>query len=144
MSYPPARFQEDTMNSFQQLSTLSKLTVYGLIAAAVGIVIQIASGIDIPTIPPGLFFALIPAALIAFGPWRWTPILGTVVGLFLFVGLFLSGGADRLVDPTPFGGLVGLWLMVVAELLIMVTGVMATIENYRSPAGPARTSQRQS
>lgn len=132
------------MNSFQQLSKLSKLTVYGLIAAAVGIVIQIASGIDFPTIPPGLFFALIPAALIAFGPWRWTPILGAIVGLFLFVGLFLSGGADRLVDPTPFGGLVGLWLMVVAEILVMVTGVMATMENYRSPDESGRTTQKRS
>jgi hypothetical protein len=48
------------------------------------------------------------------------------------------------VDPTPFGGLVGLWLMVVAEILVMVTGVMATMENYRSPDESGRTTQKRS
>jgi hypothetical protein len=35
------------------LSAAGKLNVAGLVAAAAGIVIQIASGADYPTIPPG-------------------------------------------------------------------------------------------
>lgn len=120
------------MHTFQHHSTARKLTVGGLVAAALGIVIQIASGIDFPTIPPGLFVTLIPAALIAFTSWRWAPILGSLVGLFLFVGLFLSGEAGRLGDLTPLGGFIGLWLMVLAELVIMVTGVIATLRDYQS------------
>ncbi|MBA2277172.1 MAG: hypothetical protein H0W06_05355 [Chloroflexia bacterium] len=108
------------------------VTVIALVAIAAGIVIQIAAGIDFPTIPPGLFVTLVPAALIAFTSWRWTPILGTVVGVMLIVGFFLSGETDRAFDPSPLGGLVGLWLMFVAEVVAIVAGIIATMRNYRT------------
>lgn len=119
------------MTNRNPLSVAGKLTVAGLVGAAAGIVIQIVSGIDFPTIPPGLIITLVPAALTTFGRWRWAPILGTLVGVSLFVGLFLSGEADRLFELDPFGGLVGLWLMVVAEIVMIVAGIAATMQNYR-------------
>lgn len=120
------------MNARNMSTAAGKLTVAALVSAAAGIVIQIAAGIDFPTIPPGLFVTLVPAVLIAVTPWRWTPILGTIVGLMLFVGLFLSGSAERLVDPTPFGGLVGLWAMTLAEIVAIVAGIAATRQNYHT------------
>jgi hypothetical protein len=45
------------------------LLVTGMVAAAAGIIIQIASGSDLyPTIPPGPIILLAGAALVALGP----------------------------------------------------------------------------
>ncbi len=95
------------MNNRSSLSPASKLTVVALIAAA-GIVIQIVAGIDFPTIPPGLIILLVAVGLVAFGRWWWTPIVGTVVGLSQFIGLFLAEQGERLLDPGPLGGFVGI------------------------------------
>jgi hypothetical protein len=78
------------MNKRSPLSPAGKVTVAALLVAAAGFVIQIVSGVDVPTVPPGLVIMLV-AALVAFGPWRWTPVVGVVVGLFLLVGFFASG-----------------------------------------------------
>jgi len=39
----------------------SEMTLFSLVAVAAGVVIQIVSGVDYLTIPPGLFILLIPA-----------------------------------------------------------------------------------
>jgi hypothetical protein len=50
--------------------------------AAAGIVIQIASGAEYPTIPPGLIILLAAAGLVALATrWRWTTIVGVIVSL---------------------------------------------------------------
>ena len=114
------------------LSMASKLTVFSLVAAAVGVVIQIVSGVDYPTIPPGLFILLIPAGLIVFGRWRWTPVIATLAGLFIFVSYFLSGSTVRLLDLSQFGAFIGLWLQFLAVIVTVVAGIVATVQNYRS------------
>ena len=48
----------------------ASLTVAGLVVAAAGIVIQIASGAEYPTIPPGLIILLAAAGLVALAT-RW-------------------------------------------------------------------------
>jgi len=86
----------------------SKVAGASLVVAAVGVVIMIAAGVDFGTTPPpGLFILLIPAGLIAFGGWRWTPIVAALAGLFILVSYFLSGSAARLADLTQFGALIG-------------------------------------
>jgi hypothetical protein len=51
------------------LSAAGQLNVTGMVAAAAGIIIQIASGSDLyPTIPPGPIILLAGAALVALGP----------------------------------------------------------------------------
>ena len=114
------------------LSMASKLTVFSLVAAAVGVVIQIVSGVDYPTIPPGLFILLIPAGLIVFGRWWWTPVIATLAGLFIFVSYFLSGSTVRLLDLSQFGAFIGLWLQFLAVIVTVVAGIVATVQNYRS------------
>jgi len=110
----------------------SKLTVFSLLAAAAGVVIQIISGVDYPTIPPGLFILLIPAGLVAFGRWRWTPVIATLAGLFIFVSYFLSGSTVRLLDLSQFGAFIGLWLQFLAVIVTVVAGTVATVQNYRT------------
>lgn len=50
-----------------RLPAAAKVTIFGLVFAATGIVIMIFSGVDFAAAPPGLFILLVPAGLVAFG-----------------------------------------------------------------------------
>ena len=113
------------------LSSASKLTVAALLVAALGFAIQIISGIDVPTVPPGLVILVVAATVVALLPWRWVPVVGAFAGLFLFVGFFASGALGNLLDPSRFGVLVGAWIQFLALIVAVVGGLVATIQNYR-------------
>jgi hypothetical protein len=114
------------------LTRASQLTVAALLVAAAGFVIQIVSGVDVPTVPPGLVILLVAAALIAFAPWRWMPIVGVVVGLFLLVGFFASGAVVSLLEPSQLGVFLGAWVQFLAVIVAVVTGIVAVSQNYRT------------
>ena len=120
------------MNQRSSLLSASKLTVAALLVAAAGFVIQIVSGVAVPTIPPGLVIMLVAAGLVAFLPWRWTPVVGTAVGLFLFVGFFASGVADNLLDLSRLGVFTRAWIQFLAVIAAALAGIAATVQNYRS------------
>ena len=113
------------------LSSASKLTVAALLVAALGFAIQILSGIDVPTVPPGLVILVVAATVVALLPWRWVPVVGAFAGLFLFVGFFASGALGNLLDPSRFGVLVGAWIQFLALIVAVAGGLVATIQNYR-------------
>jgi hypothetical protein len=119
------------MNKRSSLSPAGKVTVAALLVAATGFVIQIVSGVDVPTVPPGLVIMLVAAALVAFGPWRWTPVVGVVVGLFLLVGFFASGSVGSLLAPDRSGVFVGAWVQFLAVIVTVVAGIVAAVQNYR-------------
>ncbi len=119
------------MNQRNSLSLYGKVTVAALLVAAAGIVIQYVSGVDFPTVPPGLIILLVAAALVAFGPWKRTPVVGIVVGLFLLVGFFASGQIGPLLDPGWFGRFVGVWVLFLSVVVAVVAGTVATIQNFR-------------
>jgi hypothetical protein len=118
------------MNQRSSLSPAGKVTVAALLVAAAGFAIQIVSGVDVPTVPPGLVIMLVAAALVAFGPWRWTPVVGVVVGLFLLVGFFASGSVASLLAPDRLGVFVGAWVQFLAVIVTVVAGILA-VQNYR-------------
>ena len=120
------------MNQRSSLPPASKLTVTALLVAAAGFVIQIVSGVDVPTVPPGLVIMMVAAALVAFGLWRWTPVVGVVVGLFLLVGFFASGSVGSLLAPDQSGVFVGAWVQFLAVIVTVVAGIVAAVQNYRS------------
>jgi hypothetical protein len=120
------------MKQRSSLSLAGKLTVAALLVAAAGIVIQIVSGVDFPTVPPGLIILLVAAGLVAFGPWRWIPAVGASVGLLLLVGFFASGTAGRLLDPIQFGRFVGVWVLFLAVIVAVIVGTTATIQNFQT------------
>jgi hypothetical protein len=123
------------MKRLQALSSVEKVAIGGLLVAAVGVVIQIASGHPYPLIPPVFFILLIPAGLIAFAPWRWTPVIAVLAGVFLTFGLFASGASARLWDLSKVGGPeapIGLWVQTVAVIVATVAAIIATVQNYRS------------
>jgi hypothetical protein len=120
------------MKQRKSLSPSQKVTIAALLVAALGFAIQILSGIEVPTIPPGLVILVVAAALVALLPWRWAPVVGIVVGLFLLVGFFASGAVGNLLDPSRFGVLVGAWIQFLSVIVAVVAGAVATIQNYRT------------
>jgi hypothetical protein len=113
------------------LTPASKLTIAALLVAAAGFVIQIVSGVDVPTVPPGLVIMLVAAGLVAFLPWR-IPVVGAAVGLFLLVGFFASGAVGSLLDLSRLGVIIGAWIQFLAVIVAVVAGIVATVQNYRS------------
>ena len=120
------------MKQRKSLSPSQKVTIAALLVAALGFAIQILFGIEVPTIPPGLVILVVAAALVALLPWRWAPVVGIVVGLFLLVGFFASGAVGNLLDPSRFGVLVGAWIQFLSVIVAVVAGAVATIQNYRT------------
>jgi hypothetical protein len=115
------------------VSAAGKLNVAGLVAAAAGIVIQIASGADYPTVPPGLIILLAAVGLVALGArWRWTTIVGVVVPTFLLVGGAIAQQArDQLGDPGQVGVFVGTVVQLLAMAVALVAGLAAAWQRYR-------------
>jgi hypothetical protein len=108
------------------LSTVAKINIAGLLAAAVGIVIQIASGVDYPTVPPGLIILLVAAGLVAFARRAWVAIAGVIVPLFLLVGGTISStGRDNLADFGDFGQFAGTLIQLVGVVVALVAGPFA-------------------
>jgi uncharacterized membrane protein len=117
------------------LSSAATATVAALIVATAGVIVQILAGVDFPTVPPVLFILLIPAVLVYLGHrWWWSAIPAVLAGLFLTVGLFLSGESVRLFDtnlPGGAGGSAGLWVQTLAVAVAAVTGAITTAQRYR-------------
>jgi hypothetical protein len=118
----------------RRLAAAAKLTMAGLVVAAAGIVIQIASGAEYPTVPPGPIILLATAGLVAFGArWRWTIIVGVIVSLFLLAGGALAPQTrDQLGDPTQVGVFIGTVIQLLALVVALVAGVAATRQSYRT------------
>jgi hypothetical protein len=127
------------------LSAAGKLNVAGMVTAAAAIIIQIASGSDLyPTIPPGPIILLAGAGLVALGPWRWTPIVGVVVPLFLLVGAVVAAvNSGEFVDQLTSPGQVGIGIFAgdVMQLLGVITALVAGSVALRQRAR-ARTEDR--
>ena len=120
------------MNQRNSSSSNSKVTVAALLFAAAGFVIQIGSGLDVPTVPPGLIILLVAAAVVAFGPWRWTTVVGVIVGLFLLVGFFASGAVGNLIQPSQLGVFAGAWVQFLAVIVAVIASTAAIVQNVRA------------
>lgn len=116
----------------RHMSFAAKVIVGGLLVATIGVVIQIVSGVEFPPVPPVFFLLLVPAALVAFVPWRWTPIAAVLSGFFLTVGLFLSGESDRLFNWDLVGGSAGLWVQTLGAAVAAAAGVGAMRTKVRA------------
>src|SRR4030095_8224279 len=130
------------MNKKLSLSPYSKYTVAGLLMAAVGVVIQIFSGAPYPTNPPVFFILLIPAALTVLTRFRLAPVIVVLGGVLLLLGLFASGASIRLIHSKQPGDSIGLWIQMLAIVFACVTGIIATVQNYRTKASLNRQNHK--
>ena len=120
------------MNQRRTSPLNNRVNVAALLGAAAGLVIQIAAGVDFPTVPPGLVILLSAAALVAFVRQRWTSVVAVGVAAFLLVGLTLSGQVPKLFDTEWLGRFIGLWVLFLGLIVVAVAGIVVTIENYRT------------
>lgn len=112
------------MTKKSPLIRAQKIIIAALLIASAGVLVQILSAVPYPKVPPVFFILLIPAALVAFGGWRWTAILTILAGLFLTLGLFSSGAYARLYDFRNTGGSLGLWIQMLGVLAAAVTALL--------------------
>ena len=120
-----------------QLPLVAKLLSLGLIVAALGVTIQFFTGVPgFPKVPPGPFILGGAGILVALLRWRWTPIVGLIVALFISVGLLAAGGAgDRLSTPGELGPFIGTAFMVLGLITAIGSGAAATLRLLRPPRG---------
>jgi hypothetical protein len=123
-----------------KLTMLSKLTVAGLVGAAVAIWMQWLSGDPSYTrFPPGPVIFIAIAGIIVLGArWWWTPLIGALIGLLVTSGWFvrLPAAILRLTHPGSVGKFApGIWfgsiLLIVALVVTDVAALAATVQNYR-------------
>jgi hypothetical protein len=123
------------MSGRAPLSLAARLTTVSLAAAAAGVMMMMISGVEFATtVPPGLFILLVPAGLVAFGRWRWTPPIATLAGLFIAMSYVPSGSVIHLFEPSLSGAFIGLWLQFVGSFAAAVAGTVAAIRSYLHPA----------
>jgi hypothetical protein len=119
-----------------RLSPAGRLNALGLVVAAAGIMIQYVSGVDYPTIPPGPIILLAAAAVVAFGPWRWSPVVGLVAAVFLSIGGAIAtiagnGFSETLGDPGEVGGFAGATIQIVGLAIALPAGIVAAKRSSR-------------
>jgi hypothetical protein len=111
-------------------SPAARLTAAGLLVAAAGLMVQYFSGVDFPTIPPGPIILTVAAAVVVFGPWRRSPLVGLVAALFLLVGGVIAtivgnGFNETLGDPGDIGAFTGALIQIVGLLIAVPAGLVA-------------------
>jgi hypothetical protein len=119
--------------TLSRLSLPARTEAAALTVAAVGIIIQIIGGVNYPAVPPGLIILLAAAALVAFLPWRWAPMIGVLAGAFMVIGAIAAANARYdLTHPGHPGAFIGTWIQLIAVVVAVVAGVRAlAVRNQR-------------
>lgn len=101
------------------------------VLAAAGIGIQISSGADYPTVPPGAIILLVAAAICAF--WRrwWTLLIPAAASLFLLVGATAAPNTGDNIDAGG-GRLWGTLLELIAVVVALVAVILAVVRERRA------------
>ena len=102
------------------------ITIAGLLAGVVGIGVLWASGIVFPFYPPpGMLILTAGALFVALVRWRWAPLMGTALGLFIVVGFLASAGVDNLLGGQGAGASIGSAIQILGVVVAAVAGVAA-------------------
>lgn len=126
------------MCGMTSLSRPRLATVLGLVVAALGIVVLMLSGANLPVVPPGLVLLLGVAGVVFFTRARWTPLLAVAIALAELAGVIFSGALANVVDPTAFAAFGATWLRVVGVAITLVAAVVTfTTARPRPVAEPA-------
>jgi hypothetical protein len=110
------------------MSDAAKLNITGLVLTAAGMLIQIAAGSTLYPSLAGPIVLLTVAALVAFGPSRWTPWVGLIVPIVLGVGAIIAAAMsgefiNQLTDVGRVGILVGSLMHVIGLIAAVAGGV---------------------
>jgi plastocyanin len=119
------------------LAALGKLTIAALVGIALAVIYVLAAvfgGID----PMGLTFSGLPliAAGVMLAGWRWTPALGSLVGLLLLA--MIGPMAPMVLSDPGSGTFAPVLIVLVLSAVAVVLGISATVQNYRRAAADRR------
>ena len=111
-----------------ELGSSLKLSVIGLVATAAGMILQIAGGSKLYPSFAGPIILLASAAIVAFGPGRWTPYVALLVPLVLGLGAIVAAVMSgefivQLTDIAKPGILLGSLLHVIGLIAAVGGGV---------------------
>lgn len=108
-------------------STARRTNLGALLVAAVAVLIIFVSAPDLfPPVPPGVAILAGAAAIVAFVPGPWTPIVGVIVPLVITIGGIASGtSTDILQGEENAGAIVGTVIQYPALLIAIAAGTMA-------------------
>jgi hypothetical protein len=128
--------EEQVMRGQKQPSAVRLTTIGGLIVGAVGIAILWMSGVPFPIYPPpGIIILLVGALIVGLTPWRWAPIVGTLLGLFVFTGFLISPtGLSNLFGQAGLAVAIGQGIQILGVLTALIAGAFGTWTNYRKRA----------
>ena len=118
------------------MSTPRRINIGALLVAAAGVFVIFLSAPDLfPAVPPGVIILAVAAALIAFVPGRWTPIVGVLIALMITIGGIASGNTiDILNGEENPGAILGTVIQYPALITAIAAGVMATTRRSSSTA----------
>lgn len=110
-------------------------TALGLAVGAAGIGILWSSGrIDFPFYPPPGFLILVAGTLcVALLRAAWTPVIGSVLGVFMVIGFLASDGMDNLAGAAGATVAIGSAVQLTGMLVALVTGAVALRTETRRP-----------
>lgn len=120
------------MQTKQQLSNARKIAIGGLLIFSLAVVWQKILGVtNYPPVPPAIIISIVAACLYFFVHKRWAAIVAFLIPLSLVVGMFITQWHLQLLNPsvTGYPGIVLQWI---AAVIVMVAGVWAIVEEYRS------------
>ena len=111
-----------------ELGSSLKLSVIGLLATAAGMILQIAAGSKLYPSFAGPIVLVVAAAIVAFGPGRWTPYVALLVPLVLGLGAIIAAVMSgefivQLTDISRPGILLGSLLHVIGLIAAVGGGV---------------------
>lgn len=124
----------------RQFSGARVATIVGLLVGALGIAILWAAGIVFPFYPPpGIIILAVGLLFVALAPWRWAPIVGTLLGLFVLVGFLVSPtGRTNLAGAAGARVAIGQGIQLLGVVTALIAGALATRANYAPPRAAAR------
>jgi hypothetical protein len=129
------------MTRLMDLSRWSALNVIGLILAAAGMLVQMAAGSTLYPTVTGPLVLVATAALVVFGPLRWTRWIGLSVPLVLGIGAAvaatMTGTFVEQLTGRDAGLLLGSWMHSIG-LAAAVAGGVAVVVQPREAATVGR------
>ncbi|MEN3360171.1 MAG: hypothetical protein V7637_4153 [Mycobacteriales bacterium] len=106
----------------------AKVNAAAMVAAIAGIVVQLAAGVDYPTVPPGPIILAVAVGIVVFVRRPWASLVGVAVPLFLVVGGVIAASANSdnaLRQPSDVAAFTGTVVQLAAVAVALAAGLQA-------------------
>jgi hypothetical protein len=128
------------------MSTLSparSINVGALLVAAAGVFVIFLSAPDLfPTVPAGVLILAAAAAIVAFVPGRWTPIVGVLIPLMITIGGIANGTSiDILQGEENVAAILGTVIQYPALITAIAAGAVAMVSDRSARPAAAQDAR---